>query len=149
MIFCTNPCIVLSSVLVFLFWCWVVTQVFLTLLRSRDGGQEDQKKTEDHSSAWEPEGSCRGRELRGSQQSDNAVRRSAQGKLNQVVSALICVLKESCAGSGLVWGHSISSTMGASSDKVSGDGLGLARGPECMGLRVAVWAIGGIWGSFR
>lgn len=106
-------------------------------------GPRRAKKTEDHISAWEPEGSCRDREVRGSHQSDNAVRRPAQGKLNQVVSALACV------GSGLVWGHSLCSTMRASSDKVSGDGLGLARGPECMALRVAVWAIGELFVSFR
>lgn len=79
----------------------------------------------------------RDREDRGNHRRDNAVRRTAQGKLNQVVFVLVCILKASGAGSGLVWGDSLCSTMGASSDRVSGDGLGLAWGPAGLGLGVA------------
>lgn len=140
--FCTNPSISLSLSLSLChsfsadagFWL----RYFSPCWEAEIEGEKDKKRRRGSRQCLGTWGILeRQTEDSGNHRSDNALRRSAQGKLNQVVFVLICIPKASCAGSGLVWGDSLGSTMGTPSDKVSGDGLGLSRGPAGLGLGVA------------
>lgn len=129
------------SVLVFLCWCWVLVQVFLTLLRRRDWRREQKKQKDGEApvSAWEPEGSCRDRERRqredrGNQRGDHAVRKRSSGKAKSgrfcphlYPESVLCRIWSGVGG--------LCSTMGASSDKVRGCRSGSGQGP----CRCGVW----------
>lgn len=145
------------SVLVFLCWCWVLVQVFLTLLRRRDWRREQEKKDcEDPVSAWEPEGSCRDSEEtergQGNQRGDHAVRKKSSGKDKSgrfcphlYPESVLCRIWFGVGG--------LCSTMGASSDKVRGWWSGSGQGPcrsgvsfsPLMGLETEFYLIWSSW----